>query len=133
MKGPIRSLVVLIVVAATGILAVSRGQEQPGRVEFMRAKLGHSKDILEGLAREDYAMIGKGARALKEMRESRDWAALNRPEAGRYEVYSRELQEVTEDLVAKAKEKNLDGATLAYLRLTVNCVNCHKEIRSERK
>ena len=132
MKAPIRSLAALLVFAAVAVVTVSRGQEQPGRVEFMRAKLNHSKDILEGLAREDYAKISSGARALMAMRESRNWTALNRPEAGRYEVYSRELQAVTEELVARAKEKNLDGATLAYLRLTMNCVNCHKEIRSSR-
>jgi hypothetical protein len=33
----------------------------------------------------------------------------------------------------KAKDKNIDGATLAYLRLTMNCVNCHKYVRQAAK
>ena len=32
-----------------------------------------------------------------------------------------------------AKAKNIDGATLAYVQLTVNCVNCHKYVRESTK
>src|SRR4051812_46489323 len=96
----------------------------------MREKLGHSKGILDGLAREDFSRIAEGARALQAMREIGTWAAPSRPVADRYRIYSLEFQELTGELVAKAEEKNLDGATLAYLRLTMNCGNCHKELRS---
>jgi hypothetical protein len=133
MTGPSRSLIILPVVVAAGVLAAARGQDQPSRAEFMRAKLGHSKDILEGLTREDYPRIRKAALALKAMRDSPAWAAMSRPEAGRYEVYSRELEALTGELAEKAEGKNLDGATLTYLRLTMNCVNCHKEIRPRRE
>ena len=34
---------------------------------------------------------------------------------------------------AKAKAKNLDGATLAYVRLTMNCIECHKYVRDHKK
>jgi hypothetical protein len=29
-----------------------------------------------------------------------------------------------------AREENLDGATLAYVELTINCVACHRHVRS---
>jgi hypothetical protein len=129
----IRPRLALPVVIAVALLAVARGQDRDRRNAFMREKLGYSKDLLEGLTREDYARIGVAARALQSMREVGTWAAPNRPEAARYKAYALEFQELTKELATKAEERNLDGATLAYARLTTNCVNCHKEIRTWRR
>jgi hypothetical protein len=125
-----RSRIALCAALVAGAFAVASGQEHQSRAEFMRGKLRHSKDILDGLAREDYAQIAKGAGALKAMRGSPEWAAMSRPEAGRYRAYSLEFQELTERLLAKAEARNIDGAALAYVGLMMNCVNCHKELRS---
>jgi len=54
------------------------------------------------------------------------WRGPVELKAGSYAVYSREFQTMAEDLVARSDEKNLKGATLAYINLTMNCVNCHK-------
>jgi hypothetical protein len=35
-------------------------------------------------------------------------------------------------MVKMAKDKNLDGAALAYVQLTMSCVNCHKYVREIR-
>jgi hypothetical protein len=40
-----------------------------------------------------------------------------------------EFQRLCDELAEKSRAKNIDGATLAYLRLTMNCVNCHKYVR----
>ena len=45
----------------------------------------------------------------------------------------REFQRLSDEMDRKAKEKTIDGATLAYLRLTMNCVNCHKYVRQVAK
>ena len=37
-----------------------------------------------------------------------------------------------ETLTQKAKAKNLDGATLAYVDMTVTCVRCHQYCRDVR-
>jgi cytochrome c556 len=34
-----------------------------------------------------------------------------------------------EELVRQANAKNVEGATLAYNRLTVTCVQCHRVVR----
>ena len=34
-------------------------------------------------------------------------------------------------LTKAAQEKNLDAATLAYVRLTMSCVDCHKFVRGK--
>ena len=53
-------------------------------------------------------------------------------ETPRYEVYSEEFQRVTLTMAKLAGEKNLDGAALAYVDLTLNCVKCHKHVREVR-
>lgn len=123
----------LSAVIVVGALSIAPGQDRDHRKEFMREKLGHSKDILDGLTGQDFDQIAKAARALQAMREVGTWAAPSRFEAERYKTYSLEFQELTGELIAKAKRQDLDGATLVYLRLTVNCVNCHKELRPSRR
>ena len=124
-----------IAMATAGAVALAiggRGQEEATRAETMRKKLEYSKQVLEGLTKEDFPEVLKGARALKTLGESEVWGDLKRPEADRYGLYIREFQSLARELVAKADAKNLDGVTLAYVQLTVNCVHCHKELRESR-
>jgi hypothetical protein len=37
-----------------------------------------------------------------------------------------------DDLIEKAREKNLDGAALSYVEMTLSCVKCHKHVREVR-
>ena len=119
-----------LALAAT-VLAV-RAQEPkrpPSRAEFMHMKLEFSKKVLEGLTLENYEMIVKNAQNLKKLSEAAEWEVPTIPNAGEYIVFTSEFQRLTDELVKKGREKNIDGATLAYLRLTMNCVNCHKYVR----
>ena len=59
--------------------------------------------------------------------------AAQNPNATDYIAFTTEFQRLADEMALKAKEKNLDGATLAYLRLTMNCVNCHKYVRQTTK
>jgi hypothetical protein len=113
----------------------ARGQEQRtrSRAEFMQMKLEFSKKVLEGLTMENYETIVKNARALKTLSEAAEWEVPTIPNAGEYIVFTTEFQRLADELAKKAREKNMDGATLAYLRLTMNCVNCHKYVRQMAK
>ncbi len=95
----------------------------------MHLKLEYSKKVLEGLTLENYETIVKNARALKALSEAAEWEVPTIPNAGEYVVFTTEFQRLTDELAKKGREKNIDGATLAYLRLTMNCVNCHKYVR----
>jgi hypothetical protein len=113
--------------ALLAVLGAS-GQDEPRRTlrNFMRGKLAHSQKVLEGLALEDYASIAKSAKALRELSEDAQWRVS--PDVN-YLRLSTEFQDLAEELAEKAKAKNLDGATLAYVKLTLNCVECHKLVR----
>ena len=123
---------VLLALAATlagGLVAFSEGQEKSPLQLYMRQKLDHSKNVIEGLALEDFAMIAKNAKAMRELSEDARWRVS--PNIN-YLRLSAEFQDIADELAAKAKGKNLDGATLAYVKLTMNCVKCHKLVRDDR-
>jgi hypothetical protein len=99
------------------------------RAEFMREKLNFSKDVLEGLALERYATIEKAGKALKKLSEAAEWEVATIPDVTDYVMLTTDFQRHADDLVKQAKAKNIDAATLAYVKLTMSCVQCHKFIR----
>jgi hypothetical protein len=133
MKSTTIKRVVLFLAAfsfASVLWTVRGGAQRPhSRAEFMRTKLEYSKKALEGLALEDYETIARSARSLRLLSQAAEWEVPTIPNATDYVVFTREFQQLSDEMARKAKEKNIDGATLAYLRLTLNCVNCHKYVR----
>ena len=121
----------LTVFAVAALVMAVRGAEQRprSRAEFMRTKLEYSKQALAGLTLEDFDAIAKSARALRLLSQAAEWEVPTIPNATDYVALTREFQLMTDEMANKAREKNIDGATLAYLRLTMNCVNCHKYVR----
>jgi hypothetical protein len=104
--------------------------QEPGKVkDLMRAKLSHSQKVLEGIATSDFDLIARHADDLIQVSKSLEWHVLKTP---RYELHSNEFRGSAETLVQQAKDKNLDGATLTYVDMTLNCVKCHKYVRSTR-
>jgi hypothetical protein len=124
---------ILALVSLPFVPALSTGragqQEKQNRSEFMRRKLEFSKNVLEGLALEQYPMIEKNAKALKVLSQAAEWEVPMIPNATDYVALTSEFQRYADDLVKAAKQGNIDGATLAYVKLTMNCVQCHKYVR----
>ncbi len=112
-----------------GIAWTTTQGEQPVKpVEtLMRAKLIHSQSILEGLTSEDFVQIAKDAQALTLLSEEAGWQVVQTVD---YIRHSDQFRRNTKALSDAAQRKNLDGATLAYVQVTLNCVECHKYVRS---
>jgi hypothetical protein len=128
-----RLLAGLALIAAAACALTARGQDgsrQNKRSEFMRQKLEYSKNVLEGLAREDFALVADGARKLRRLSMAAEWEVPVIPNAEQYIVYTADFQRICDDLAKKARDRNLDGATLAFNRMTVNCVECHRYVRA---
>jgi len=93
----------------------------------MRMKLEASNKVLEGLATEDFHMIRDGAQTLQRMSGAEKWRVSNDV---LYRQYSAEFNRQAERLLEKANERNIDGATLAWVECTMSCVRCHKYARA---
>ncbi len=127
-----------MIVAALMFLAVNQAFAQVRRVpnsaedavrRFMRAKLEHAKNSLEGLTVENFEMIGKNADRMTKLSESALWRVYQTPE---YVRLSTEFRLSSAALKKASIKKDIDAATLAYMKLTMRCVECHKYVRSIR-
>ena len=130
-KSPL--LVIPIVIVASVLALGFRGQDAPKpnkRAEFMRLKLDFSKKILEGLVTEDFNSIVDGAGKLKRLSMAAEWEVPTIPNVQEYLPFTTDFQRIADDMGKYARAKNLDGATLAYTRMTINCVECHKYVRA---
>ena len=112
---------------AAGVV-VSSAQNKKSRAtkEFMRDKLELTQGILEGLAVENIDLILSRSQRLSAMSQQVDWKVFENPD---YEQQSIAFRRNVDALTKAAKNKNLDGATLAYVRVTMSCIECHKYVR----
>lgn len=97
---------------------------------FMRAKLGHGQKVLEGLTVEDYDLIEKGAHDLALASQDSSWQVLQTED---YARQSDDFRRSCNALRAAAKARNLDGAALAWMEVTMKCIQCHKYVRDTRR
>lgn len=121
------SLAIGLAIVASGATLSAQRPNDVGT--FMRAKLEHSKKLLEGLALEDFDLIAQQSQDLSLLSQATNWQVLNTAE---YLEQSAEFRRTADALTQAAKEKNLDGAALRYVDLTMKCVNCHKYVRKVR-
>ncbi|MCG8585361.1 MAG: hypothetical protein MI757_11680 [Pirellulales bacterium] len=116
--------ILLLFIAAA---AMQSRADQPNKVSaFMTAKLNHSKNLIEGLATEDYKLLAKNAQDLALLSQATTWKVLQTED---YLRHSNEFRRSADAIRKAAEDKNLDGATLAYVQMTMNCVTCHKYVR----
>ena len=121
-------LTVVLVVVVGLAAAFAQSKRNRAAKELMREKLGLSQRVLEGLATEDYDLIiAKGTR-LGAMSKEADWRVFENPD---YDQQSANFRRHVNSLVKAGRDKNLDAATLAYVRVTMSCVDCHKLVRGK--
>jgi hypothetical protein len=130
MKRLLSSLLIAAFAFGTATV-VGHGGEPPQAktAELMRKKLQQLQKVLEGIALNDFDKIIQHADELILISKETEFKVMKTPQ---YELYTGEFRRNAEDLVKKAKEKNIDGSTLAYMELTLTCVRCHKHCREVR-
>lgn len=122
------ALAILLGVTMTMTIGQSPNRKSRATKEFMRDKLELAQKILEGLANEDYDLMVAKATRLSAMSQEAGWQVFENPD---YADHSATFRKNVDALIRSAKNKNLDGATLAYVRITMNCVDCHKFVRGK--
>ena len=101
-------------------------QKQKASSKLMRKKLAAAQDILEGLTTEDFEMIEQGAKVLKSLAAEADFQISK---DAMYVQHSNEFQNLADKLVKAAQGNSLDKASLHYVNLTMNCIECHRFVR----
>lgn len=93
---------------------------------FMRAKLGSSQKVMEGLVTEDFALITAGASQMKKISEASHWPTTVDEV---YQHYSFSFRKQCDKLVDQSNERNLQAAHYTYLQLSTTCIDCHSYVR----
>ena len=113
----------LVVIAAL----VVRGDEpaEKDRSYWMKKKLEYAEKILSGLATEDFEAIDKTARSMSKLSVLENWTRKSEPYRTQLKIFGY----ANDELIRMADDKNLDGCAVAYVQLTLSCVNCHRVVR----
>jgi len=108
----------------------SRPRPKANRVaDSMQLKLESAQKVLEGLALEDFQLITKESQAISLLTQEESWKVLQTPE---YVQQSADFRRTVDAMTEAARQKNLDGAALRYVEMTMKCVHCHKYVRDVR-
>src|SRR5687768_11627901 len=122
-----RLLILIAIICLPTFLAAQEAKKPPRRLmdeneetieKFMRAKLVHSQKLLEALTVEDYDMMAKNAQEMSLLTLAESWQILQTAD---YLHESTTFRRSADALTAAAKKKNLDGAALAYVEMTMQC------------
>lgn len=127
--------VAAVVLGAAGLAAAGQALQEaaprPDAVaDFMRAKLAHCQDVLEGLTTKNFDLIDKGAQELSLVSQDASWQVLQTED---YARHSADFRRSCDSLRKAAKDKNLDGAALAWMEVTMKCIQCHSYVRDEQE
>lgn len=97
---------------------------------LMREKLESAHAILDGLALEDFAKIEIHAERLKNISRATTWYRADTPD---FQTHAKSFQNSAEFLVEQAHAKNLEGVAMGYIRITLDCMQCHNAVRAAAK
>ncbi|TWU47465.1 hypothetical protein Poly51_52650 [Rubripirellula tenax] len=98
--------------------------------DLMKAKLSSSQNVLEGLCRNDFDLIGRGAREMKRISHAAEWPRHRDPV---YEHFSTEFRRQCNLLEDFAQRRNREAVSFTYLHTTTICISCHDYVRDSRR
>jgi len=119
----------LWVVAASAAVGQEQKTTEPAETQpsvWMRTKLDFSRNILAGLASEDFDKVAANAQAMQGMGKL-EW--FIRGKMPGYRTQLEVFQDANEEIIRQAQKDNVEGAALAFTQLTISCVNCHRRLR----
>jgi cytochrome c556 len=131
-----------LILAAVVALSVPHGHAQvqkdkveppnlPNEAQVMQVKLKRAHSLLDALAKEDFKSLEENATALARISDATSFLRAYKTEE--YEINARHFKRAAQTLAARAADKNLDGATLAYIDMTMSCVKCHTYFRGRKQ
>lgn len=131
-------VVVIIAVVIFSFVLPGRAQEKSNSIPLrltthkhtvlMEKKLAAVQKVVEGVAREDFVKIQQQAQMLRLMSTEAAWNVIQTPD---YVRMSEQFRGTTDQLKQAAKDRNIEAVGLAYVSLSISCVNCHRHARSE--
>jgi hypothetical protein len=102
------------------------GSVVAGDDDVMKQKLDHAQQVLGALAKNELETVATNAASLAALTRDARWRRSETPE---YLSRSVEFERTATTLADMANAKNPDGAALAWVQLTAQCLDCHRWLR----
>ena len=132
-----RKILVMIAgcIAAGALIGVANlsSQEvqlQTSKAGIMRMKLEPAKSILEGIAVGNYQAVRRSTEQIRLLTLDENWMHI---QSESYREQTKNFERSLNLLKRMCDEKDMDGVTLAYMQVTMRCVECHRSLRDSVK
>lgn len=120
----------LLFISSLLLLLTSGGTAKPQETEsvkkLMNLKLDSTRTILESIIKQDFEILKDSSFRLGVLTASSDWNVIPTSE---YRQNMADFRRAVEALGQTPKGGDIDSAALAYLDMTLRCVQCHKYVR----
>ena len=97
---------------------------------LMNEKLQHAQDLLEAMILDDYEAVERLSNELIRVSEDSQWSPSQDPG---YLRRARDFRETATTLIEQARAGHADGIALAYMEITLTCIQCHRHLRGGRR
>lgn len=128
------SVAALVLLCGTMGLLLAQDSKQdsnkdPSLKKMMEDKLETSKKLLGAVAQNNFAKAETNAEEL-----SRISIELGKkfPKNEPFQEFGKEYRNELQGLLKAARKQNTEGMTLAYVKVTMSCFNCHTYVRETR-
>ena len=118
-----RLMIGVVLIASVG--GISEAAQTVALNRVMRAKLEHTQQILGNVVTSNWAELARHSEELRRLAQDPAWAVLTTPE---YVRQSAAFVRASEDLIDAAKRRDGEAAPLAFVALTMSCVQCHRHV-----
>ena len=95
----------------------------------MRQKLADAQGVLAAVVTSNWAELERRSKALAAATDDAAWMVLKTPE---YTRQSEAFVRAANDLVDAAARRDQEASPLAYVTLTMRCVQCHRYVARAR-
>jgi len=130
-----RGCVVRRVVAGFVAVTLTLGAFAPAQAQttalnrVMRQKLADAQGVLAAVVTSNWAELERRSKALAAATDDAAWMVLKTPE---YTRQSEAFVRAANDLVDAAARRDQEASPLAYVTLTMRCVQCHRYVARAR-
>jgi hypothetical protein len=119
-----------VVIAAILTAVTSTAEAQTTALNrVMRQKLADAQGVLAAVVTNNWAELDRRSRALAQATDDPAWLVLRTPE---YTKQSEAFVRAVNDLTEAASRRDQEAAPLAYVTLTMRCVQCHRYVARAR-
>lgn len=107
----------------------TEGPQEDSVKKLMSLKLEYSQKVLESVVREDFEALADLSFKLSVLTGTADWSVVRTEQ---YNQHTADFRRAVERLRVAPQDHNIDAAAMAYVNMTLQCVQCHKYVREYR-